>query len=115
MTILLNQATTDPYAETYWQNLETALMARTIEATADLPPERRKALLSVWLQGVFDAAAVGLPQRIQPGWASRLDRARFASSPHLSRADRILLSPWPRLSPAKRNMGRPGHRRCCGR
>jgi hypothetical protein len=38
MTILLNQATTDPYAETYWQNLETALMARTIEATADLPP-----------------------------------------------------------------------------
>jgi len=63
MTILLNQVTTDPYAKTYWQNLETALMARTIEATADLPPERRKALLSVWLQGVFDAAAVGLPQQ----------------------------------------------------
>ena len=62
MTILLSQATTDPYAETYLQNLQAALMARTIEATADLPHERRKALLSVWLQAVFGAAAVGLPQ-----------------------------------------------------
>ena len=62
MTTILDRQATDPHAEAYWQNLDSALMARTIEATSDLPPERRKALLSVWLQGVFDAVAAGIPQ-----------------------------------------------------
>lgn len=61
MTTELRNATNDPQAERFWEALEAAMLAKTIEHTADLPPERRKALLGLWVQGVFDAAAAGLP------------------------------------------------------
>ena len=61
MTTELRNATNDPQAERFWEALEAAMLAKTIEHAADLPPERRKALLGLWVQAVFDAAAAGLP------------------------------------------------------
>ena len=42
MTTILDRQATDPHAEAYWQNLHSALMARTIEATADGCPFARR-------------------------------------------------------------------------
>lgn len=50
----------DPIAARYWEELESAMMAETIAASADLPPARRKSLLKLWAPAVFNAAAFGL-------------------------------------------------------
>jgi len=60
MTTTLNPYATDPHAARYWEDLESALMAKTIEQTTSLPEERRRALLRLWVRGTFDAAAAGL-------------------------------------------------------
>lgn len=43
---------------------ESALMAQAIAASSDVPPERRQALLRLWVMGVFDACAAGLEQGV---------------------------------------------------
>lgn len=60
MTFNLKETGPDPIADRYWQDLESALMAQAIVSTADVSPERRKALVRVWIMGTFDAAAAGL-------------------------------------------------------
>ena len=53
----LRKDDTDPIAEAYWADLESALMAAAIAANSNLPPERQRALRSLWLRGVYNAAA----------------------------------------------------------
>lgn len=61
MTTQHKPTDTDPYADRFWQDLESAMLAKTVVSAADVPPERRAALLQTWLLGSFNAAALGLP------------------------------------------------------
>lgn len=58
MTLIFQQDT-DPHAERFWDDLESALMAAAIAHQADLRAERIKALRRLWLRGTFNAFAVG--------------------------------------------------------
>ena len=60
MTTHFDPAASDPHADRYWEELESALMASTLATSTDAGPERKRALLEVWVQGVFNAAAAGL-------------------------------------------------------
>lgn len=60
MTTHFDPAASDPHAARYWEELESALMASTLATSTDVGPERKRALLEVWVQGVFNAAAAGL-------------------------------------------------------
>lgn len=60
MTTHFDPAAPDPHAARYWEELESALMAITIATATDVGPERQRALLQVWVQGVFNACAAGL-------------------------------------------------------
>lgn len=50
-------------ASSWLERLETAMMAATLAATADLGADEKQRLLKVWLHGTFNAAAAGLDLR----------------------------------------------------
>jgi hypothetical protein len=50
----------DGHAERFTAELESALLAQALAETGGLPDERAKALLSVWLRGMFNATAASL-------------------------------------------------------
>ena len=50
----------DPDTEHWLERLESAMLAATLAATSDLPPERRKAMMRTWLETSFNAASHGI-------------------------------------------------------
>lgn len=76
MTTELRNATTDPNAERFWNALEAAMLAKTIEHAADLPPERRKALLGLWAKGAIDAAVARIQAVLGYGFQKRHEYGR---------------------------------------
>ena len=58
---------TDELASRYTAELESALLARALADTGNLPDERAKALLASWLAGTFNAAMAALSESIATG------------------------------------------------
>lgn len=58
---------TDELADRYTAELESALLARALADTGNLPDERAKALLASWLAGTFNAAMAALGESIATG------------------------------------------------
>jgi hypothetical protein len=73
--------TADDPATRFASQLESALLAQALAETGGLPDERAKALLSLWLAGLFNAHAVALPdapdQRGALEWQPEADGFRL--------------------------------------
>lgn len=57
----------DELASRYTADLESALLARALADTGNLPDERAKALLASWLAGTFNAAMAALSGSLADG------------------------------------------------
>lgn len=66
MTVLLDPGP-DERAERFIAMLESALLARALAETGPLPYERRRALLSTFLLGTFNAASAAMACTIGEG------------------------------------------------
>ena len=73
MTVIFEKQESAPDFARYREQWESALLAQTIGETSDLPPQDRKRIHAVWLQGLFNGLAFAATGEDGPQGLGALD------------------------------------------